>query len=267
MKPSEILRDLKKFPSKILGQNFLVDDSAIEAMLEAAQLSMEDTVVEIGPGLGALTFPLLTRVNRVIAIEQDRELANYLYLKKVKKLTVVTGDALKVDWTVAIPGVYKIVANIPYSITFPLLRKIFSLDRPPTLVALLIQKEAADRLIAPPGSSERGLPTVRTEANARAKVVKRVPSGSFYPGRRVDASIIVFELMPSRDAEVFWPAVEAGFRHKRQTLANGLNKDLKIPKSMLAEFIATIGQKEKCRAQELTFEDWVALSKLLTSVE
>lgn len=266
MRPAQILRDLKKLPKKLLGQNFLVDESVIREMIEAAELSDEDTVVEIGPGLGAITWPLLTHARRVIAIEADREFASYLRLKKHRRLTVVTGDALKIDWTVEIDGVYKIVANIPYSMTSPLLRKIFTLDRQPDVVVLLIQKEMAERIVAPPGSSGRGFLTILVEANAEAKIVRKVKPGSFYPRPRVDAAILVVRPKQNEMEKIFWPAVEAGFRHRRQTLANALSKDLGLNKAQTAAMLEKGGLSKLARAQELSFAHWQRLTKLLSKL-
>jgi len=266
MKPSEILRQLQKFPRKMLGQNFLVDDSVAEDMIEAAEVSQDDTIVEIGPGLGALTFPLLTHAARVIAIEADREFATYLRHKKSRQLTVVTGDALKIDWAVTIDGAYKVVANIPYSITFPLLRQTFLLEHKPQVIVLLVQREVAQRLVAKPGTKERGLPTVRAEANAEVKIIRIVKPGSFYPRPKVESAIVRLKIISSRDEEIFWPAVEAGFRHRRQTLANSLCNDLKIPKVRSTEILTEASIKPLARPQELSFEDWQKLSLGLKKV-
>ena len=131
MKPAEILRKLKKFPNKRFGQNFLVDEKVLKDIIKTAALSKDDTVVEIGPGLGVLTEQLSKSAGRVIAVEADRELAEYIRHSNLSNVTVITGDALRIDWDITIEGDYKIVANIPYSITSPLLRKIFSLKNKP----------------------------------------------------------------------------------------------------------------------------------------
>lgn len=273
MKPSEIMRQLNKFPNKLLGQHFLTDDKVLTDILEASKLEPEDTVVEIGPGLGVLTAALAGRVKRVIAIEADRELAENLR-DKWSNVTVITGDALRIDWTVTLddpstrqgslrvaPESYKIVANIPYSITSPLLRKIFLLAKKPTAVVLLIQKEVAERLAAQPGDSSRGFLTLLTEANATIKKIRTVKPGSFYPLPKVDSSVVVITpLAASRQEEIFWPAVEAGFRHKRQTLANSL-KDLMIDKATSEKMLTELGLNPMIRPAELSLDDWMGLSK------
>lgn len=262
MKPAEILRELKKFPSKVLGQNFLVDEAVVRDMIEAAEVSQDETVVEIGPGLGALTFPLLQHAKSVLAIEADHEFAHYLRLKKARNLTVVAGDALKVDWTIDLDGQYKIVANIPYSITSPLLRKIFLLESKPEVVVLLVQKEMAERITAKPDSSERGFLTLLTEANATAKIIRRVKPGSFYPSPKAESSILLLRPHPKSLAEtIYWPAIEAGFRHKRQMLVNTLSRDLKMPKDEARARLESSKIDAKARPEDLSFEDWQRLAK------
>lgn len=262
MKPAEILRDLKKFPKKLLGQNFLVDESVIRDMIAAAEIAPEDTVVEIGPGLGALTDDLAKKAKQVLAIEQDQELVHYLRLKKRRKVKIIHGDALKIDWTVTLEGPYRIVANIPYSITSPLLRKIFALEHKPEQVVLLVQKEMATRITAEPGSSERGFLTLLCEAAAETKIIRTVKPGSFHPRPKTDSAIIALTLLPkNRASQIYWPAVEAGFRHKRQTLCNGINKDLKISKAEIIAVLEAANLDLLIRPQNLSFDDWVIVSK------
>lgn len=266
MKPSELLRELDKLPNKKLGQNFLVDDKVIADMVVVAELQDGETVVEVGPGLGSLTLPLLEKTKRVIAIEADRELAEHLRRQNHRGLTVITGDALQTDWTVDIEGSYKIVANIPYSITFPLIRQAFLLEKRPVSIILLVQKEVAERLVAQPGDSERGLPTVRVEANASATIIRKVKPGSFYPSPNVDSAIVQLTLVGNRETEVFWPAVEAGFRHKRQTLANCLKTDLHLPRPEVEKLLTKSSIDLMARAQMLSFDEWVKLSSELQSI-
>lgn len=264
MKPAEILRDLKKLPKKLLGQNFLVDESVVRDMIAAAEIRPDETVVEIGSGLGALTDVLAKKASRVLAIEADQELVHYLRLKKRRKVKIIHGDALQIDWTVTLDTPYRIVANIPYSITSPLLRKIFLLEKKPSKVVLLVQKEMAWRITAETGSSERGFLTLLCEAAAKVRIVRTVKPGSFYPRPKTDSAIIELTLLPkNRAAELFWPAVEAGFRHKRQTLANALSKDLALAKSEVIPLIENQQLDPLIRAQSLSFDDWASLSQEL----
>lgn len=264
MNPSDILKTLNKFPNKKFGQNFLLDEKVLTDIINAANLKEEGTVVEIGPGLGVLTAELSQRAGRVIAVEADRELAEYLRGRNFPNTTIITGDALQVDWDVTIDGDYKVVANIPYSITSPLLKKIFSLKNKPTEVILLVQKELAERLVAQPKTRTRGFMTVLREANTEAEIIRTVESSSFYPVPKVDSAVI--KLTPfqgNKMEQLFWPIVESGFRHKRQTLANALSADLQIPKSETAKVLEEVGLTGMARAEELSFEQWETLSQKL----
>jgi len=268
MKPSEILRDIKHLPKKVFGQNFLADASVVRDMIDSADIQPDDVVVEIGPGLGVLTDDLARQAKQVLAIEADQELVHYLRLKKRRKVKIIHGDALKVDWMVSFDGPYRIVASIPYSITSPLLRKIFLLDRKPTKVVLLVQKEVAVRITARPGSSERGFLTLVCEANAEAKIIRTVKPGSFYPRPKVDSAII--ELTPfakSKMADLYWPAIEAGFRHKRQTLANSISKDLRLPKNKIIALLEAQKLNPLIRPQVLSLENWITLSAKILEIQ
>jgi 16S rRNA (adenine1518-N6/adenine1519-N6)-dimethyltransferase len=263
MQPSKELSGLGKRPQKQLGQNFLVDQKVVDNMLETGDVSREDTIIEIGPGLGALTKVLGERAKKVIAIEADYELAANLREQKIKNVSVIAGDALQVDWTISIEHDYKVIANIPYSLTSPLLRKAFQLEKRPTLLTLLIQKEMAERICAAPGESNRGFLTLLTEVNAEAKIIRKVMPGSFYPSPKVESAIIL--IVPkekSLQEEIFWPAVEAGFRHKRQTLANSLRNDLSWPKPEVEAALEKLGLTKLARPAELSFEQWKAISAL-----
>lgn len=263
MKPSRELSSLGKSPQKHLGQNFLVDQKVVSDLIEAGKVTREDMVIEVGPGLGALTKTLGHLAKKVIAIEADHELASALREQKIRNVSVVAGDALRVDWTITIKEGYKVIANIPYSLTSPLIQKAFRQEKRPELLALLIQKEMAERICAKPGESNRGFLTLLVETNATAKIIRKVMPGSFYPSPKVESAIIVITPSPtSRQEEVFWPAVEAGFRHKRQTLANSLKNDLSWSKNEVECLLEKMGLTKMARPAELSLENWIEVSKL-----
>lgn len=260
MDVASVLKSLQVLPKKEFGQNFLVDDEVLQAIVSTAELTSEDTVVEIGPGLGVLTTELTARAKRVIAIEADRDLAEYLRRKNIANLTVVTGDALQIDWTATIEGPYKIVANIPYSITSPLVRKIFSLSNRPTAVVLLMQKEVAERLTAEPGNNSRGYLTILIEAVAQTQIIASVGPESFYPAPTVNSAIVTLTPLTQTVTEhIFWPAVEAGFRHKRQMIRNSLF-DLPISKEAVSRALTQSGVDPSSRPAMLSLDDWQRLS-------
>ena len=253
-----------KYPDKKFGQNFLTDDSIITKICDIADLKESDEVVEIGPGIGAITRELAKRAKRVIAIELDRDLAEYLRKNVPKNVTVVTGDALDVDWTVEIESGYKIVANIPFSITSPLMRKIINLEKRPNMVVLLTQKEVAERLSALPDSSERGMLTVLVEAVFNARKTLTIKPGSFYPPPEVDSAVLVLEPKEKDLREtIYWPIVEAGFRQKRQMLINSISKNMPIPKTKVTDALKKLGLDEGIRAEDLSLENWQKLSDLI----
>lgn len=248
---------------KSYGQHFLNDANILNAIIDEALVGDSDTVVEIGPGRGSLTFILARRAKRVIAIEADRELADELRPKLPKNVSLITGDALKVEWELEIESDYKIVANIPYSITSPLLRKIYSLNKKPSVAVLLVQLEVARRLTAPAGSSERGLMTLLREAEADCVLVRKVAAGSFAPPPQVESAVIkVTPYEQSLRSTIFWPAVEAAFSHKRQKMSNAIG-GLPIAKSRVAELLAAVDISPAVRPSELTFGQWQALSAVL----
>lgn len=250
--------------NKRLGQHFLSDPKILEKILAVGSFAAEDEVVEIGPGLGSLTVPLGQKVKKVLAIELDRDLAESLRHQNIKNLTVVTGDALQIDWQLELKNGYKLIGNIPYSITSPLIRKILSLKPGPTQSVLLIQKEVAERLLAKPGSSERGLLTLLVESRAQVEKIFNVKAGSFSPPPKVESTVI--RLTPLAEPvfeQIYWPAVEAGFQHKRQTLVNGLSKGLDIPKNKFNELLEKLGLPLLIRPQDLSLTDWLKLSERL----
>jgi len=262
MSDKKILRQLNKQPNNMLGQNFLQDQKVVETMLEAGKLSKEGTVVEIGPGTGTLTMALANRAKKVIAIERDITLAEVLRDKAPKNLTIVRGDALQVDWAVTIEGEYKIIASIPYSITSPLMRKILLLKKKPTRLVLLVQKEVAQRLLAQPGSRERGVLTLMREVQMEGEIIRIVPPDAFYPQPKVESAVIVLWPKVNQAEEVFWPAVEAGFRHKRQTLANGL-RDLGLSRQTTEKMLEELALPAMIRPEKLNLEQWIGLSRLI----
>lgn len=250
---------------KSYGQHFLNDANILNAIIDEALVGDSDTVVEIGPGRGSLTFILARRAKRVIAIEADRELADELRPKLPKNVTLITGDALKVEWELEIEGDYKIVANIPYSITSPLMRKIYVLPHKPSVVVLLIQKEVAARLKAAAGSSERGLMTLMREASGEIEIVRNVAPGSFSPPPEVESTVIKFTpFAESKMSSIYWPLLEAAFSHKRQKLTNAIG-GLPIPKARVAELIAEAGIDGSMRPQELDFAAWQNLSAAISA--
>lgn len=252
-------------PKKSLGQHWLFDIDSLEAMCKAAEIVAEDTVLEVGPGLGTLTEVILSNGANVIAVEYDQELFTHLSseVNKVskcdtKKLKVVNEDILKFDVT-KLPKNYKICANIPYYLTSNLIRKMLESENPPSIMALLIQKEVAERIVAKPG--DMSVLAVATQYYAEVELHELVLAKLFTPPPKVDSQIIKIKcrkqpLFPDIDTQKFFIIVKAGFSEKRKKLRSSLSGGLHISKTEVDEILKKANISSHARAQELTLEHW-----------
>jgi 16S rRNA (adenine1518-N6/adenine1519-N6)-dimethyltransferase len=253
-------------PKKALSQNFLTDSAALDAIVEAAELEPGDRVVEVGPGLGVLTRRLLAAGAAVLAVELDPRLAAYLRreLGDVPRFDLIEADALSLHPRDCFPGEsFKLVANIPYHITSPLLHAFLEGERPPLLSVLLVQAEVAERVAAPPG--QMSYLSVFVQNVAIAEVVGRVPAASFEPAPEVDSAILRLrrrstpQVPVGPEREPFYRIVQAGFRQRRKQLHNALGRELPVPRPALeAAFTACQIDSER-RAQTLTLDEWACL--------
>ncbi|HEX6474064.1 MAG TPA: 16S rRNA (adenine(1518)-N(6)/adenine(1519)-N(6))-dimethyltransferase RsmA [Candidatus Limnocylindria bacterium] len=253
-------------PRRSLSQNFLTDAAALDAIVAAAELQPGDRVVEVGPGLGVLTRRLLKAGATVVAVELDPRLADWLRreLGGVEGFSLVEADALTFDAAGAFPGEpFKVVANIPYHITSPLLHSFLEGQRPPELVVLLVQAEVAERIAAPPG--QMSYLSVFAQNVAEAEVVVRVPADAFEPAPSVDSAVLrlrrrtVPAVPPGPRREPFYRLVQAGFRQRRKQLHNALGRELGLDQATLAAAFAACGVEPEQRAQTLTIAQWACL--------
>lgn len=251
-------------PKKSLGQHWLNDELSLEAMCMAADVQQDDTVLEIGPGLGTLTKILIGRVQHVVAVEFDRMLALGLPIRvPATNLTVTESDILKFDFG-SLPPDYKIVANIPYYLTSNLVRVISETTNRPTKVALLVQKEVAQRLAAPAG--KMSLLSVSAQFYWEVQLHDEVPAELFMPPPKVDSQIVSFTrraapLFPNIDEKRFFRLVKAGYSQKRKTLVNSLSAGLAIGKDEARHMLDAAGISPATRAQMLSLDDWYRLYK------
>lgn len=254
-------------PRKSLSQNFLTDPTALDAIVDAAELSPGDRVVEIGPGLGVLTRRLLAAGASVLAVELDARLAEYLRreLYAVAGFELIEADALSLHPREMFPGErFKVVANIPYHITSPLLHAFLEGERPPDLTVLLVQLEVAERVAAPPG--QMSYLSVFVQNVARAEVVARVPAAAFEPAPKVDSAVLrlsrrVDPPIPAGPRrEPFYRIVQAGFRQRRKMVHNGLGRELPLPAGTLEPALATCGVDPQRRPQTLSVDEWACLA-------
>ncbi len=255
-------------PKKRFGQNFLKDRQVVERILEAAQLNNGDRVLEIGPGLGALTDPLLQRVGKLHVMELDRDLAASLRARPDSNLEVHEGDALRLDWSAVLPAPpYKLVANLPYNISSPILFKVLDYRRLFSNLVLMFQQEVGDRLLAVPGTREYGILSVLCQNWFEIRSVVRVPPGAFYPPPRVHSVVLRFEALPRprvavADERFFRKVVKGAFGQRRKTLRNSL-QGAGLAFDGLSRALKEAGIDGGRRAETLSLREFGVLAELL----
>ena len=275
---------LKKYQirlSKRLGQNFLVNKKVVKKIIGSARLSPNDTVLEIGPGIGNLTIELAKKVKKVVAIEKDQKMIEILKetLKDFKNVEIIQGDILKISnfqlgpkrssggwWAgCSLISNYRVVANIPYYLTSPLIRKFLEAEIKPKEMILTVQKEVAERICAKP--PDMSILAVSVKFYAEPKIIAFVSKKSFWPQPKVDSAIIKivprqFRVPVSRRfRERFFRIVKAGFSHPRKQLINNLSKGLKIDREKIRNLLLENNIKPEQRAETLTVENWISLTK------
>ncbi len=257
---------------KSLGQNFLRDEDVIERIFSVAEVKPDDWVVEVGPGTGALTEKLALRVEKLLAIELDHALVERLQKQfgQSKNVSILEGNILDIylDDVLLTAGFserpYKIIANIPYYITAPIIRTFLSLKHQPQSLTLMVQNEVAERLAAQPGSMS--LLSVMAQYYAHVEKQFFVSKEAFEPVPKVDSAVI--SIVPKRpydpeeDRRVFRLA-RAGFAARRKTLANNLASTFSLPKEAVEEILEHLGLRKDTRAQALAPEDWERLARAL----
>lgn len=247
---------------KSLGQHWLHDDFALQAMCDAVGVDSGDTVLEIGPGLGTLTEKLAERAKQVVTVEFDADLAHDLPKRvPAANLTVVHQDILQFDLT-SLPPNYKVAANIPYYLTSKLLRELCESPNHFTSAAILIQKEVAERVCAAPGSMS--LLSVSVQFYCQTGLGPLVPAELFTPPPKVDSQILLLEyrqepLFPGIDVKLFFRIVKAGFAQRRKTLLNSLSAGMQLSRDETGVLLEQASIKPTVRAQNLTLNEWYAL--------
>lgn len=246
-------------PKKSLGQHWLTDTQALEAIAETAEIKPKDTVLEIGPGLGHLTDYLLGQARHVVAVEIDADLIGELRARFAgQNLTLHRADILKFDLS-ELPAAYKVVANLPYYLTSQVLRRLSEAANPPGLMVLLVQQEVAQRLSAKPG--QMSLLAVSVQLYYETELGIAVPAKLFDPPPKVDSQVITLRrrakpLFPGLDTRKFFRIVKAGFSERRKMLRSSLSGGLAISKVEADRLLEHAGIKPTTRAQELSLKDW-----------
>ena len=263
---------------KGLGQHFLIDDGVLEAILDAAALTPEDTVIEVGPGLGVLTGELAKRAGWVIAIELDNQLAALLRKKLApfENVVIINEDVLGTDpkALLQIPsphfppslGHYKVVANLPYYITAPVLRHFLEATVKPEMMLVMVQKEVAQAIAAKEG--QRSVLSISVQYYGRPSIVRMVPAAAFYPAPEVDSAILRIDVFPKPavavDEKSFFELVRAGFTAARKQAANSLAQGLHLPRAEAAAMLEKAGIAPQRRAETFTLEEWARLWRVFT---
>lgn len=270
----ELLRRHDLRPDKSLGQNFLVDPQALLRVVEAAELNADNTVLEIGAGLGSLTRLLAEKSRRVIAVELDGQLIPILQEVLVQFLNVqiVQGDILALNLAdllgqkgnVSTP--YRVVANIPYYISSAIIRRLLESYTLPECVILTVQREVAERICAVPG--ELSLLALSVQVYGAPRVVARIPAGAFYPAPQVDSAVVRIDLYPTPAIPpsllpAFFRLARAGFSQKRKTLRNAVSGGMGWSTSQTDDLFHQAGIDSRRRAETLSLAEWRVLAGLL----
>lgn len=251
-----------KMPKKELGQHWLRDRDILAAIADDAELTSEDTVLEIGPGLGTLTSELLRHADKVIAVEFDSDLARKLPGQfPGTSLEVVNEDILSFDLT-KLPSSYKVVANVPYYITSKIVRALMTSTNRPSVAVLLVQKEVAERIVAGPG--DMSILAIAAQVYAEARLGVEVPKEYFTPPPKVDSQVVVLKthslpLIAPEDEKQFFRLVKAGFSAKRKKLRSSLSGGLALEKQTVEELLASANISSDARAEDLSIDDWCQL--------
>lgn len=265
-----VLNDINFSPGKSMGQNFLIDANILELIIKHAAITSSDQVVEVGPGLGALTEALAARAERVVALEKDRKLHDFLQQRfgQVPNLELLQGDAVQTDWDeLARGGVRKFVSNLPYSVASRILVDVFRMRRKMDAIVVMLQSDVATRIVAPCDSRERGLLSVLAQRCYRVELVKQVGPNCFIPRPRVGSSIVVCRRLERPLAEVedetaFLRTVKMTFTHRRKTISNAL-RGAGLDKDQVAGVMQRLKIEPLLRPENLTVEQWASISQLL----
>lgn len=253
-------------PSKGLGQNFLIDKNVLQKIITCADIKPTDIVLEVGPGIGTLTQELAKKAKKVIAVEKDDTMIEVLKetLKNLTNVEVENCDILEFieNWKLKIKN-YKVIANIPYYLTSPLIRKLLEAENKPDFMVLMVQKEVAQRICAKIG--DMNLLAVSVQFYATPKIISFVKKGCFYPSPKIDSAIIKITptKKPAINPEEFFKVVKAGFSHPRKQLLNNFSTTLDIEKEKITKWLLKNNIKPTQRAETLSIQNWESLTKTL----
>ncbi len=255
---------------KHLGQNFLKSSKALGEIISSAEISEKDVVLEVGPGKGALTEKLLEKAGQVIAIEKDKELIPFLEEKfaediKNKKLILKEGDILTYDLS-KIPNSYKVVANIPFYITGAIIEYFLESSNQPSKMALIIQKEVAERIVVRDG--KESILSMSVKVFGQPKYISKIPARYFSPEPKVDSAILLIDKIQKpfggkrSQKDKFFKVMKIGFSQKRKTLLKNLVNQ-GFDREKIENSLISMGHTKDIRAEKLSFEDWDKIIKVI----
>ena len=265
--------------SKSLGQNFLKDDNVIDKILSGARVSEEDNIIEVGPGIGTLTREMGKTAKKVVAIEIDKSLIPILKetLEKFDNVEVINKDILKVDIQELVKeklngGPVKLIANLPYYITTPIVMKFLEEDIPVTDIVVMVQKEVADRMNALPGSKDYGALSIAVQYYCETEIVAKAPRHMFVPQPNVDSTVIGLHVREEKkykvdNEEIFFKTVKASFGQRRKTLLNSLGGLGFLNKDEIREVLQEANIDEKRRGETLSIEEFANLANKVTEYQ
>ncbi len=275
--PQNTIAILQKYQftfQKKFGQNFLIDTHVLDKIIRSAKITREDTVLEIGPGIGTMTQYLACAAGKVIAVEVDRALIPILEdtLEGYENVRIINKDILKIDIRELVEREnegrpIKVVANLPYYITTPIIMGLFENHVPMKSITVMVQKEVAGRMQAAPGTKDYGALSLAVQYYARPYIVANVPPNCFIPRPNVGSAVIRLERyeeppVPVKDEKLLFQIIRASFNQRRKTLANGLKNsvDLKFTKKEIETAVEKLGKGSGIRGEALTLEEFARLS-------
>lgn len=274
----EILQKYQFSFQKKFGQNFLIDTHVLDKIIRAAEITKEDMVLEIGPGIGTMTQYLAEAAGKVIAVEIDRNLIPILSetLSMYDNVRIINEDVLKLDIRKLAEEEnqgrpIKVVANLPYYITTPIIMGLFEGQVPVESITVMVQKEVADRMQTGPGSKDYGALSLAVQYYAKPYIVANVPPNCFMPRPKVGSAVIRLTRHDTppvqvKDEGLMFEIIRASFNQRRKTLTNGLNNSsrLSYPKEVIAEAVEKLGKGPSIRGEALTLEEFARLSDILS---
>lgn len=264
--------------SKSLGQNFLTDKNIIDKIIDATEIADEDLVIEIGPGIGVLTYEAAQKAGKVTAIEIDKNLIPILKdnLSEFDNVEIVNQDVLKTDLNSMIDESgckkAKIIGNLPYYITTPIIMAILERRVHADSITVMMQKEVADRIKSKPGSKVYGALSVAVQYYCTVQTVAVVPKEVFYPVPKVDSAVLRLDIRKDKpveliDEKMFFRCIKAGFGQRRKTLSNSLMGIGDVTKDEVKECLSSVGIDEKRRAETLSLDEFANLANYFSKRE